>query len=156
MEQNNDKEYAKLIESALFVAGRALSINDIASTLGVISVGYLKGVADRLVDDYKIRDSPFIINKINEKYELGLRDPYAKKVSSLAGAPDLSKSALRILAYISKNEPVSQSSIVKAFGSSTYIYIKDLYDKDFVKTKKTGRTKILETTERFKEYFNLG
>ena len=60
------------------------------------------------------------------KYSIGVRNEYAELVGSLAGAPEISKSSLRILAYISKNEPVMQNSIVKAFGSSTYDHIKEL------------------------------
>ncbi len=153
---DQDNEYKKLIEAALFVSGRSLSINEIAAALGIISVGYIKQISDVLVDEYKTRNSPFIINKINEKYELVLREPYATKVSTLAGSPDLTKSALRVLAYVSKNEPIMQNALVKTFGQSVYVYVKEIEDKGFINTKKIGRTKRIETTQRFREYFNIG
>jgi len=85
----------------------------------------------------------------------GWGEPYLKYVSTFAGAPDISRGALRILAYISKNEPIMQNNIVKAFGTSSYEYIKEILDKGFIKATKSGRTKKLETTEKFKEYFNF-
>ena len=58
--------------------------------------------------------------------------------SSLAGAPEISKSSLRILAYISKNEPLMQNGIVKAFGSSTYEHIKELQEKEFIRSMRVA------------------
>ncbi len=94
--------------------------------------------------------------KIGGRYELSVREPYASKVNGLAGKPDITRGSLRILAYISKNEPIMQNSVVKAFGSSTYDHVRELIEKDFISAKRIGRTKRLTTTARFKEYFNLG
>lgn len=85
-----------------------------------------------------------------------MKEPYASRVNGLAGKPDITKGSLRMLAYISKNEPVMQNSVVKAFGSSTYDHVRELIEKDFVSAKRVGRTKRLATTARFREYFNLG
>ena len=112
-------------------------------------------MADELVEETKISGDPFLVLKFGDKYELTLKEPYATKVSGLAGSPDITKSSLKILAYISKNEPIMQNSIVKAFGSSTYDHVKELLEKGFISTKKVGRTKRIETTNRFREYFNL-
>ena len=48
-----------------------------------------------------------------------------------------------------------QSAIVKAFGSSTYDHMKELLEQEFVVTKKLGRSKRVETTQKFKEYFGV-
>lgn len=155
MESSNNSNYKKVIESALFVSGRAMDTDEIAKIAGIGSVGHVKKMLDELISEYQVRDSALIISKVGEKYTLGIRNEYAEKVGSLAGAPDISKSSLRILAYISKNEPVMQNSIVKAFGSATYDHMKELHEKEFIKTSKVGRTKRVETTDKFKEYFNL-
>ena len=84
-----------------------------------------------------------------------LKEPYASKVAGLASGPDISRGALRILAYISKNDGVLQSSVVKNFGSSVYDYIKELTEKEFIETQKIGRSKKITTTDKFKEYFNV-
>ena len=148
-------EIKNLIQAALFVSGRALSLNEMSSELGISSIGLVNEAAEELVNDYAKGDGPFYILKNADKYELLLKEPYASRVNHLAGSPDLTKSALRTLAYISKNEPVLQSSVVKAFGSSAYYYIKELLEKNFISARRAGRSKKLETTKHFKEYFNV-
>lgn len=155
-EQGTDRrEQLKTIEAALFVSGKAMGADELASAAGIASVGYVKKLADELIEDYKTRDSSICVVKIGDKYLLSLRDEYASKVSSVAGQPDLSKGALRILAYVSKNEPIMQSSLVKAFGSTVYDYMKELLENDFVRTAREGRSKKVETTQKFREYFNF-
>jgi len=154
-ERQNSTDYKKTIEAALFVSGRAMDTEEIAKLVGIGSVGHVKKILDELIVDYQNRDSSLIVSKTGEKYVLGVRNEYAEKVNSLAGAPEISKSSLRILAYISKNEPVMQNAVVKAFGSATYDHMKELVEKEFVRTMKVGRTKRIETTNKFKEYFSL-
>jgi segregation and condensation protein B len=155
MADNIEDEYKRLIEAALFVSGRAMTQEELAGVLGIGSVGAAGKLADSLVEDYKARNGAISVVKMAGKYSMMLKEQYAAKVSVLSGPPDISKGALRILAYISKNEPVMQSGIVKAFGESSYQYIKELTEKEFITGKRSGRTKKLETTPKFLEYFNL-
>ncbi|EQD36459.1 segregation and condensation protein B, partial [mine drainage metagenome] len=137
MEKADQKaEYKKGIEAALFVAGKPLSLDDLAQVVGIASMGHLGSMIEELIADYKSRDSALQIAKVGDKYEMYVSEPYASRVASLAGQPDIGKSALKILAYISKNEPVMQSKVVKYFGSSTYDHVKELVDKEFIVAKK--------------------
>ena len=149
------EEYKKIAEAALFTSGKAMSVEELAGIMGIAAIGYAKTVMGELTSDYEARNCALTILKINEKYILEVRDAYASKVSGLAGSPDISKSALRILAFIGKNEPVMQNGVVKAFGTSTYDHVKELVEKEFIKTARVGRTKKLETTQKFREYFSL-
>ncbi len=154
-ERQGSSDYKKTVEAALFVSGRAMDLDEIAGIVGIGSVGHVKRLLDELVEDYQKKDSALVISKLGDKYALGVRNEYAEKVNSLAGSPDISRSSLRILAYISKNEPVMQNAVVKAFGSSTYEHVKELLEKEFIRTMKVGRTKRIETTNKFREYFSL-
>ncbi|MCL4379658.1 MAG: SMC-Scp complex subunit ScpB [Candidatus Marsarchaeota archaeon] len=149
------REQLKLIEAALFASGRAMGADELAGITGIASIGYVRKLAEELMEEYSARDSSIRVVKIGERYLLSLTDDYASRVSSVAGRPDLSKGALRILAYVSRNEPIMQSSLVKAFGSTVYDYMKELHDGDFVRTTKEGRSKKVETTQKFREYFNF-
>jgi segregation and condensation protein B len=151
----DNSEYRKMAEAALFVSSKAMSVSEIAEAAGIASVGTIQGVIDQLVKEYESKDSALGIFKVGDKYILSLKEPYASRVNSLAGEPEISKSSLRILAFISKNEPVMQSAVVRAFGSSTYDHMKELLEKEFVVTKKMGRSKRIETTQKFKEYFGV-
>ncbi len=143
------------LEAALFVSGKAMSVEELAAAAGIASVGYVKKLAEELVEQYNTRSSSIYVTKVGDKYIMSVREQYASRVSSVAGQPELSKGAMRILAYVSKNEPIVQSAVVKAFGSTVYDYMKELTENDFIKTSKEGRSKKLETTQKFKEYFNL-
>ena len=150
-----DVDYKRMVEAALFMSPRAMSVSEISSAVGLASIGTLHGILDRLVEQYRSGDTALEILKISDKYMFSLKEPYASRVSKLATGPDLSRGALRILAYINKNDGVLQSQIVKLFGASTYEHMKELEEKEFVETKKTGRSKKIETTTKFKEYFNV-
>ncbi|MCL5434173.1 MAG: SMC-Scp complex subunit ScpB [Candidatus Marsarchaeota archaeon] len=148
-------EAKKTVEAALFVSARALSIDELAKITGIASTGYIKDLIDGLVQEYDAKDSSLKIEPIGNSYVMTLREPYASRVSQLAGQPEISRPALRILAYISKNEPIMQSKIIGVFGSSAYSHIKELVEKGFIKASRQGRTKKLDTTQKFKEYFDL-
>jgi segregation and condensation protein B len=150
-----NEEYKRLIEAALFVTSKAMSASELGQAVGIASVGAVGSLLDDLISEYEARQGALGIFRIGDKYIMSVKEPYAGKVNQLAGAPDLSRGALRILAFVSKNEPVMQSSIVKTFGSASYDYIHELQEKDFIRAQKTGRTKKLDTTEKFKEYFNF-
>lgn len=153
--RDDSAEHKRIVEAALFVAGKAMSVDEIARTIGVMSMGYVKRVLDELADDYESRDGALMISRTGDKYALSIKNRYVEKVSSLAGAPEISRGALRILAYVSKNEPIMQSAVVKSFGSASYDYLRELREKEFIKAKREGRTKRLETTPKFREYFGL-
>lgn len=148
-------DYKRVIEAALFMSSSAISIDQLASITGVASPGHISEAMKRLVEEYRSRDSALQIIEIDGKYLMTIKEPYASKVSSLAAGPEISRQALRILAYINKNPGIVQSDLVKAFGSSTYDYMKELTEKEFVETKKLGRTKKIVTTNKFREYFNV-
>jgi len=150
-----EADYRKMVEAALFMSPRAMSLSEISSATGMASIGSLQAILDKLVEHYKNSDTALEILKISDKYMFSLKEPYASKVSTLATGPDLSRGALRILAYINKNDGVLQSQIVKLFGTSVYDYMRELEEKEFVETKKVGRSKRIETTTKFKEYFNV-
>lgn len=151
----SEDEHRRIAEAALFVSGRSMTETEIAGVLGIGSMGYVRNLMESLIKEYQERNTSLEVRKEGTSYSLGVRRDYTAKVASLAGAPDISHASLRMLAYISKNEPIMQSAVVKAFGSATYDHMKELVEKGFVATAKVGRTKKIETTPKFKEYFEL-
>ncbi len=148
-------DYKKLLEAALFMSSRAVSLDELSEQTGIASKGILHSLMEELIGRYNTTDTSLEILAIGDKYMFGLKEPYASKVASLAGGPDITKGALRILAYVSKNEGVLQSTLVRTFGSTTYDYIKELIENEFIETKKFKRSKKVATTQKFKEYFNV-
>ena len=151
-EQNQNKN---LIEAALFMASKALSAEEIASIVGIGAIGQVESYIKQLEEDYKSRNGALEIQELGGKYLLTVKEEYANKVSSLASGPEISKGALRLLAYISKNNGILQSELVKAFGETTCDYVKELAEKEFVTTKRQGRSKKIYITQKFNEYFSV-
>lgn len=149
------KDMKRLVEAVLFISGKAMDINEISVAIGVASPGQIKNLLKELIRDYKNADTSLSISLIGEKYVMDLKEPYGSKVNNMAESVDISKSSLRILAYISKNEPLMQSNIVRIFGSSAYQHIKELIQNGFISASRYGRTKKINTTQKFAEYFNL-
>lgn len=153
MEEQIDNR--KLVEAALFMSPKPVSIAELSELTGVASPGIVEKLVRELAEDYKNRDTVLEIAELGGKYVFSLKSPYSSKVKGVGAGPDLSRGALRILAYISKNENMLQSQLVNYFGSSTYDYMKELEEKEFVETKKFKRSKRISTTQKFKEYFNV-
>ncbi len=153
MEESID--YKKLVEAALFMSPKAMSVEELSVQTGLASRGTLQIILDELVKYYGTADTSLEVIKIGDKYMFSLKEPYASRVASLAGGPDLTRGSLRILAYISKNEGVLQSALVTTFGSTTYDYIKELTEKEFITTEKFKRSRKVNTTQKFREYFNV-
>ena len=152
---SDDIDYKKLIEAALFMSPNALGVQELCDVTGIASMGHVQKLIGELADTYKNRDTAMQILEIDNKYLLALREPYASRVSKLASGPDIGRSALRILAYVSKNDAAMQSDLVKIFGGSTYEHMKELVEKGFVERRKQGRSKKITVTNKFREYFNV-
>ncbi len=149
-------EYRKLVEAALFMSPKAMNLADISEATGIASAGSLQSILENLVEAYKKADTALEIIELDRRYMFSLKEPYASRMGKLAGSPDISKGALRILAYVSRNEGTVQSDLVKALGEATYEHVKELVEKGFVETKRHKRSKSIKTTNKFKEYFNVG
>jgi segregation and condensation protein B len=149
-------DYKKLIEAALFMSPNALSVQDLSGITGIASVGHVEEMVKKLAAEYESKDTALEIIEIDKKFLFTLREPYASRVSIYASGPDISKGALRLLAYISKNNNVLQSDLVKIFGESTYEHMKELNEKEFVERRKEGRSRRITVTNKFKEYFSTG
>jgi len=148
-----DTDYKNLIEAALFMSSKALSEEELARIIGLGAIGQVDEYIRQLIEEYKNRQTALEIIEIDGKYMLTVKNEYAEKVSSLANEPELSKGAIRLLAYISKNNGILQSELVKAFGEVTYDYVKELVEKEFITAKKEGRSKRVYLTNKFSEYF---
>jgi len=151
----DEEDYKKLIEATLFMSQNALSASEISNIIGLASIGKVEELLKALAKEYNERDTALEVMEIGGKYMLTLKEPYASKVSSLASGPEISKGALRILAYISKNNGTLQSELVKIFGETVYAYVKELVSKEFIEARRSGRSKKLYTTMKFNEYFAL-
>ncbi len=148
------KEEKKLIEAALFISGRSMSVEELRTLTGIGALGYLKNTVDELIKDYQDRDSAIeVIEEENGKYLMKVRIEHVTRVKEFAQDTEICKAALRTLAYISKHDGILKSSLVKKLGTHIYIDVKELVVAGFIKPQKAGRTSKLWLTDKFKKYF---
>ncbi len=147
------KEEKRLIEAALFISSRAMSLEEFRTLTGIGALGYLQGVLAELKKEYDERGSAIEITDMDGKYVMRVRNEHLSRVKQFAQDTEISKSALRTLAYISKNDGILKSALVKKIGTHAYADVKELIGADFVKAQKAGRSSKLVLTEKFRKYF---
>lgn len=147
-------EIKSLIEAALFIAGRPVSFTELAE-LSATSREDVKKLVDALSSEYSSRGSAVQVVVGQAKATMQLDPLLEDAVMMLAPAMEMSQAMLKTLAVIAHDEPVKQSDLVKSRGTRTYYYIKKLLDLELVSARKKGRTKLLSTTAKFKDYFKI-
>ena len=153
--ENNDDATAR-IESALYSAGRPLSVEDLIRASGTESrpktLALLDSIMKKTKNTFK---SIEIIILPDGNYVFQLKPEYSSSVRRYASKPILSKATQKTLSYIAFEQPVSSKQLVEIRGSGVYVHLKELRQLDFIENQNIGRTKIYSTTEKFQKYFGI-
>ena len=142
-----------LLESALFVADKPLSLHRLSSIVGIGSESEIKELIEGIQGDLKKADRGIDLIETPEGYEFRVKPEYRNNVAKLAPFSDLSDGMMRTLAIVAVKQPVKQSVIVRYQGNKAYGYIDALEKKGLVKTERYSRTKLVGTTPDFEKYF---
>ncbi len=141
----------KLIEAALFISGRQLSLSELSSTLGVSPKEIKQGI-EELKKDYSKRNTPLKIVEINGSYKIDLQPEYLEKVKQFAPQMDMSRALITTLSYVAYKQPVTQSELVKKFGNRIYEYVSELVKRGLIRAEPYRHTKRLSTTKKLLSY----
>jgi segregation and condensation protein B len=145
-----------LLEAALYVAGRPLDLKTLASVIKTRSKNKTRSCVRKLVEEYENRDTALEILELeDERFVLQLKAEYTPKVRKLALRPLLTVGPLKTLSYIAFRQPVPQSHVIDVRGHHAYQHLKQLENFGLITREKTGRTKVIRTTEFFADYFSL-
>ncbi|MEM2948301.1 MAG: SMC-Scp complex subunit ScpB [Candidatus Anstonellales archaeon] len=150
-EQDLDKK--RVIEAALFMSSREIAPEELKKITGIDAPGYIINLINELSEEYRQKGSAIEIKEIAGKYIMRVREEYLPFVKEFAKETELSKGALKVLAYIANHDGILKSEVVKVLGTQMYEYIKEITEKGFVKQVKAGRSKKLYLTDKFKAYF---
>lgn len=142
-----------VIEAALFISARPLSLEELRTVTGIGAFGYLRNVVVSLQEEYDKNGSALEIIEVDGKYLMRVRNEYIERVKQFAQEAELSRAALRTLAYISKHDGILKSEVVRRIGTQAYQDVKELTGAGFVRQQKTGRSSRLFLTGKFKKYF---
>ncbi|HSA06197.1 MAG TPA: SMC-Scp complex subunit ScpB [Candidatus Gastranaerophilales bacterium] len=142
------------IEAALFVIGKAVTVEEIAEIVKAKPEEVESELLDLLMD-YSSRESALEIDDENG-YIIQVREEYKDIVEKLIPV-ELKPPVLRTLSVIALKEPLRQSSLKELRGATAYDHIAELLEKGLITRKKdkNGRSFILKTTPKFAEYFKL-
>jgi segregation and condensation protein B len=143
-----------LIEAALFVAGKGVSLKELEKLTG-LEQAVLKDILEQIQMEYSQRDSGIMVEKSENSYVMRVKPEFEEKIMPMIPETDLPKSMLKTLALIAHEQPIKQTVVVRLRGNRVYHYIHQLIDLGFINAKPDGRTKLLSTTPKFREYFRV-
>ena len=153
--ENNDDATAR-IESALYSAGRPLSVEDLIRASGTESRPKTLALLDSIMKKTKNAfKSIEIVNLPDGNYVFQLKPEYSSSVRKYASKPILSKATQKTLSYVAFEQPVSSKQLVEIRGSGVYTHLKELRQLNFIENQNVGRLKIYSTTEKFQKYFGI-
>ena len=143
------------LEAALYVSGRALTLEELADIIGK-SQSIAQKLLDNLSYEYNQKDGALeVVVLPKDRYVMQLKPELTPRVGKLIPGGLLSFASLQTLVFIALKQPIIQSELVAQRGTHSYDHIRDLIDKKFVDGVPEGRSKLLTTTKLFADYFGL-
>jgi segregation and condensation protein B len=143
------------LEAALYVSGRALTLEELGNIIGK-SQSTVQKLLDELSFEYDKRKGALeIVALPRDRYAMQLRPELTPCVGRLIPGGLLSFSTLQTLVFIALKQPIIQSELIAQRGTHCYDHVKELVEKKFVEAIPEGRSKNLTTTPLFADYFGL-
>ncbi len=149
------EDFKAIIEASLFVAGRTLSIEELAEICKSGNIGAIRKIVEELISEYSARNSGLEIYEAGNRYGMRVKADFEGRIMHLVPETDMEPAVLKTLALIAYSEPIRQSKIVEERGGRAYKYIKKLREQELITAEKCGRTRLLRTTPKFREYFQI-
>lgn len=146
-------EKDKLIEAALFMTPRAVSVTQLMEIISESNYTMAKGVALRFMRDFNQRDSALKVAQIEDSFQMVLKPEYEERVRHLADKAIFHPGIMKTLALIAFKQPISQSLVIKYRNNKAYDHIHRLVHEGFVVREPKGRSFTLRTTKKFLEHF---
>jgi segregation and condensation protein B len=143
-----------IVEAALFVAGRPISMDEL-NVKTEIRKRELEGILNELMMDYLDRATSLEIIQIQEKFSMQIKPEYTPNVKKFASGGLIPDAVLKTLTIIALKQPLLKSMLIKLRGSGAYEHVKFLLDRGFISGLKKGRSVELLTTEQFADTFGL-
>ena len=143
------------IEAVLFTVGRFVDLNELSQLTGIASRGSLSDALRSLIEDYKNKEGSLEIVTDGDKYKLNLKKDYLYLTTQLLDQTEFDKPTQETLALVAYKQPCLQSDIIKTRGNTAYEHVKKLKEMEFISSEKSGRTRLLKTTPKFYDYFDV-
>jgi len=156
MKIQNEDQVAALLESALYSAGRPLTVEELIKASGTESRQKTLAVLDSIIKKMKgIFKAIEIVNLPDGSYVFQIKPEYSSSVRKYASKPLLSRATQKTLSYIALEQPISAKQLLEVRGSGVYGQLKELRQLNFIEHQSVGRLRIYSTTEKFQKYFGI-
>ena len=152
----NEDEIAARLESALYSAGRPLTIEELIKATGTESrqktIAVLESIIKKMKNMFKAIE---IVTLPDGSYVFQLKPEYSSSVRKYASKPLLSRATLKTLSYVALEQPISSKQLLEVRGSGVYGQLKELRQLNYIEHQNIGRLRIYSTTEKFQKYFGI-
>jgi len=156
MKIQNEDQVAARLESALYSAGRPLTVEELIKASGTESRQKTLAVLDSIIKKMKSAFKAIeIVNLPDGSYVFQIKPEYSSSVRKYASKPLLSRATQKTLSYIALEQPISSRQLLEVRGSGVYTHLKELRQLNFIEHQTVGRLRIYSTTEKFQKYFGI-
>ena len=156
MKIQNEDQVAARLESALYSAGRPLTVEELIKASGTESRQKTLDVLDSIIKKMKSAFKAIeIVNLPDGSYVFQIKPEYSSSVRKYASKPLLSRATQKTLSYIALEQPISSKQLLEVRGSGVYTHLKELRQLNFIEHQSVGRLRIYSTTEKFQKYFGI-
>lgn len=143
------------LEAALYVAGRPLTLEELATLIDKAQSTTKKILEDLGFAYRKSGGALEVVELPRERWVLQLIPELTPRVGRFIPGGLLSFATLQTLVFIALKQPIIQSDLIAQRGTHCYDHVKELVEKKFVDATPEGRSKMLKTTPLFSDYFGL-
>lgn len=156
MKIQNEDQVAARLESALYSAGRPLTLEELIKASGTESrqktISTLDSIIKKMKNVFKAIE---IVILPDGSYVFQLKPEYSSSIRKYASKPLLSRATQKTLSYIALEQPISSKQLLEVRGSGVYAQLKELRQLNFIEHQAIGRLRIYSTTEKFQKYFGI-
>ena len=152
----NENDVTARLESALYSAGRPLTLEELIKASGTESrqktISTLDSIIKKMKNVFKAIE---IVILPDGSYVFQLKPEYSSSIRKYASKPLLSRATQKTLSYIALEQPISSKQLLEVRGSGVYAQLKELRQLNFIEHQAIGRLRIYSTTEKFQKYFGI-
>jgi len=156
MKIRNEDQVAARLESALYSAGRPLTVEELIKASGTESRQKTTSTLDSIIKKMKnVFKAIEVVILPDGSYVFQLKPEYSSSIRKYASKPLLSRATQKTLSYIALEQPISSKQLLEVRGSGVYAQLKELRQLNFIEHQSVGRLRIYSTTEKFQKYFGI-
>jgi len=152
----NENDVTARLESALYSAGRPLTLEELIKASGTESrqktISTLDSIIKKMKNVFKAIE---VVILPDGSYVFQLKPEYSSSIRKYASKPLLSRATQKTLSYIALEQPISSKQLLEVRGSGVYAQLKELRQLNFIEHQSVGRLRIYSTTEKFQKYFGI-